>query len=89
MGDDPGTISGWSAFFPLYRYDRQRVYGDGVLVEEEIAEGFLIHWSLIWGLMAYFVLVVRWDPEGKRARRILRGKRWRDEEGNRGRPSPA
>lgn len=64
---------------PFYRYDRQRVYGDGVLVEEEISEGFLIPWSLLWGLVAYVVLVVRWDPESKRARRILHGRKWRRE----------
>lgn len=64
---------------PFYRYDRQRIYGDGALVEEKVVEGFLIPWSLLWGLLAYFVLVVRWDPESKKARRILHGRRWRDE----------
>jgi hypothetical protein len=65
---------------PFYRYERERVYGDGVLVEEDIAEGFLIPWALLWALLAYVVLVVRWNPESRMARRILRGRKWRREE---------
>ncbi len=67
---------------PFYRYERRRVYGDGALVGEEVVEGFLIPWSLLWGLLAYFVLVVRWDPASKMARRILRGRKWQEGEEN-------
>jgi hypothetical protein len=65
---------------PFYRYERQRVFGDGTLVEEEVTEGFLIPWSLLSALVAYFVLVVRWNPDSKMARRILRGRKWRRDE---------
>jgi hypothetical protein len=63
---------------PFYRYERERTYGDGELASEEILEGFLIPWPLLSGLIAYLLLVLRWNPENRWALRILRGRRWRD-----------
>ena len=53
---------------------------DGALGEVGGTEGFLIPWSLLSALVAYLVLVVRWNPDSKMARRILRGRKWRREE---------
>jgi hypothetical protein len=66
--------------FPFYRFDRQRTYGDGELVSEEIQEGFVIPGPLLSALMAYLILVVRWDSSSRFARRILQGRKWKDEE---------
>jgi hypothetical protein len=68
--------------FPFYRFDRERVYGDGELVNEEIQEGFVIPGPLLSALLAYLVLVVRWNSSSRLARRILKGRRWEEEEWN-------
>jgi hypothetical protein len=67
---------------PFYRFERERSYRDGVLLEESELEGFLIPWQLLSALFAYFVLVLRWNPENRWALRILQGRRWK-------RPDPA
>lgn len=64
---------------PFYRYERQRIYLNDVLASEEVVEGVLIPWALLWSLLAYWVLVVRWNPERGLARRILWGRRWKKE----------
>ena len=66
--------------FPFYRFDRTRVYGDGNLVNEQIQEGFVIPGPLLSALLAYLVLVVRWDSSSRLARRILKGRKWEEEE---------
>jgi len=63
---------------PFYRYERESTYGDGELGEQLVVEGFLIPWPLFSGLLAYLLLVLRWNPENKWALRILRGRRWRE-----------
>jgi hypothetical protein len=70
--------TGMTLPLPFYRYERERTYGDGELASEEILEGFLIPWPLLSGLIAYLLLVLRWNPENRWALRILRGRRWRD-----------
>ena len=65
---------------PFYSYDREKVYGDGELVRDHLVEGFVLPWPLISALVAYLVLVVRWKPENRWARRILQGRNWRAEE---------
>ena len=65
---------------PFYRYERERIYGDGELVSDILLEGFVLPWPLISALVAYFFLVLRWKPENRWARRILQGRRWRQEE---------
>ncbi|MDH3732766.1 MAG: hypothetical protein OEU54_04495 [Gemmatimonadota bacterium] len=62
---------------PFYRYERQRVYADGELAVDNTLEGFLVPWSLLSALLAYLVLVVRWNPENRLALRILQGRRRR------------
>ncbi|MGD2124310.1 MAG: hypothetical protein PVJ76_21450 [Gemmatimonadota bacterium] len=65
---------------PFYRFDRERVYEDGELVREEIQEGFVIPGPLLSALLAYLILVVRWDSSSRLARRILKGRKWEEEE---------
>lgn len=67
-----------TAPFAFYRYDRERIYADGELASETVFEGFLIPWAMLSALIAYVVLVVRWNPENRWALRILQGRRrWR------------
>jgi hypothetical protein len=60
---------------PFYRYERERLERDGVLVEEHVLEGVVLPWSFITALLGYYLLVVRWNPESRWARRILEGKK--------------
>lgn len=77
----------FSAPFPFYRYERQRVYADGELAVENVTEGFLIPWPLLSAFLAYLALVMRWNPENRLAIRILKGpKRRRDRDGGRKAP---
>jgi hypothetical protein len=62
---------------PFYRYERERTYGDGVLIEEQVVEGLLIPWPLLYALFAFWILVVRWNPENRWAIRILQGRKGR------------
>jgi hypothetical protein len=66
--------------FPFYRYEREREYGGEELVSEEIQEAFVLPKPLLAALLAYLVLVVRWDSSTRLARRILKGRRWEEEE---------
>lgn len=66
---------------PFYRYERTRRISEGIVVEEHVLEGLVLPWSFLWALLAYYVLVVRWNPESRWARRVLEGrKRSREEE---------
>lgn len=59
---------------PFYRYDRERVYADGELARELVGRSILIPRALLTTLLAYLLLVVRWNPENRWALRILHGK---------------
>lgn len=61
---------------PFYLYTRQLVTGDGNILEETVAEGIPLPWGMMTAVLAYFVLVVGWNPENRWALRILGGKRW-------------
>ena len=67
---------------PFYRYERERIFGDGELVGDQLLEGFVLPWPLISALVAYLFLVLRWKPENRWARRILQGRKWREEAGS-------
>ena len=73
------TNVGLTLPLPFYRYERETVYGDDVLISEYTMEGVTIPWSLISALIAYWVLVLRWNAASRWARRILQGRRWRAE----------
>jgi hypothetical protein len=64
---------------PFYHYQRDRIYADDVLVSEHLSQGFQIPGSLLSALLAYLLLVVRWNPENRWALRILHGRRHRPE----------
>lgn len=76
----PTRIVSTTLPLPFYRYEREKAFEDGELVRDHIVEGFVLPWPLISALVAYFVLVVRWDPDRPLARRILQGRKWRMEE---------
>ena len=61
----------------FYSYARERTYGDGALLAERVTEGLVIPRAVLSALLLYLILVVRWNPEGRWARRILYGRRWR------------
>ena len=60
---------------PFYHYERTARSVDGTVVEEHVAEGAALPWSFLWGLLAYYVLVVRWNPDSRWTKRILEGRR--------------
>ena len=64
---------------PFYRFERERIFGAGELLSEQVLEGFVIPGPLISALLAYLILVVRWDSSNRFARRILQGRKWRKE----------
>jgi hypothetical protein len=61
--------------FPFYRYEHTRVWAGEELAKEDTLEGFLIPWALLSTIVAYVVLVLRWNPENRWAIRILQGKK--------------
>jgi len=75
-GDPPTRTVYVTVPLPFYRYDRQRTYVEGRLAAESITRGVLIPWTLLSALLAYLVLVVRWNRENRWAKRILHGRRW-------------
>ena len=60
---------------PFYRYERFRSFRGGHMVEETVAEGVEVPVPFLTALIAYLVLVVRWNPENRWALRILHGRR--------------
>jgi hypothetical protein len=77
-----GMQVGSSLFVPLpfYHFDRRRTHVEGHLVEEEVSEAVVIPWSFLGALVAYVVLVLRWNPESRWALRILKGRKWKKHE---------
>jgi len=69
--------TGLSLPFPFYRYERVRRYADGGLAAEDVTQSVLIPWSLLSALLAYVILVIRWNPANKWALRILQGRKRR------------
>jgi len=74
---DPGSNTTRSLTIPLpfYRYERSSRFVGGALAEQHVLEGLVLPWSFVWALLAYYVLVVRWNPDSRLARRILEGRR--------------
>lgn len=64
---------------PFYQYHRARYSVAGEVLAEEGWEGFGLPWPLLSALFAYWVLVLHWNPGNRFARRILQGRRWRNE----------
>lgn len=77
---EPGPVNTYSITIPLpfYRYERSSRSQGGALIEEHVLEGLVVPWSFLWALLAYFVLVVRWNPESRLARRLLEGRKRRE-----------
>lgn len=68
------TETATSLPLPFYHYERTARSVNGTVVEEHIMEGVALPWSLLWGLLAYYVLVVRWNPSSRWTKRILEGR---------------
>jgi len=60
---------------PFYRYEREDVTLGGVPVSSHELRGFVLPTHLLWTLLAYVFLVVRFNPDGRWTRRILHGRR--------------
>lgn len=69
------TIHALKIPLPFYRYERTSRSVNGTMVEEHSVEGLVLPWSFVWALLAYYVLVVRWNPDSRWARRILEGRK--------------
>ena len=74
---EPGPVTAYSVSVPLpfYRYERSSRSQGGEVIEDHVLEGLVLPWSFLSALLAYFVLVVRWNPENRLARRLLEGRR--------------
>ena len=59
----------------FYRYQRTAVTRAGTLLREEVREGVMLPWQFLSALLAYVLLVVRWNPTNRWAMRILHGRR--------------
>lgn len=73
-GDATRTTSR-SVPLPFYRYEREDVSLGGVPVSSREMRGFVLPTPLLWALLAYLFLVVRFNPDGRWTRRILHGRR--------------
>ncbi len=83
--DAPPNATYYSVNIPLpfYRYERTARSVNGTVVEEHILEGVVLPWSFLWALVAYYVLVVRWNPDSRWARGILEGRKaWKRSAGS-------
>jgi hypothetical protein len=60
---------------PFYHYKSTARRVSGTVVEEHIEEGVALPWSFLWALLAYYVLVVRWNPDSRWAKRVLEGRK--------------
>jgi len=69
------TRSSLSLPLPFYHYEREREVVNGAVATEHVSEGVVLPWSFMWALLAYYVLVVRWNPESRWARRVLEGRK--------------
>lgn len=59
---------------PFYHYSHTTRSVDGTLTEEHTTEGVALPWALLWALLAYYALVLRWNPDSRWAKRILAGR---------------
>ncbi|HSG09608.1 MAG TPA: hypothetical protein VLA36_14700 [Longimicrobiales bacterium] len=60
---------------PFYRYEREDVSLGGVAVASREMTGFVLPTPLLWALLAYLFLVVRFNPDSRWTRRILHGRK--------------
>jgi len=60
---------------PFYRYERENVTVGGVPVSSQELRGFVVPTPLLWAFLAYFFLVVRFNPDSRWTRRILHGRK--------------
>ena len=67
--------TGFLVPLPFYRYERDKQYIGGVLVFDQRTTSLLIPWPLLVAFLAYFLLVLRWDPESRWVRRFLLGRK--------------
>jgi hypothetical protein len=72
---DSRTSRSLSLPLPFYRLERERRIVNGEVAEEHVSEGVVLPWPFLWALLAYYVLVIRWNPNSRWARRILEGRR--------------
>jgi len=66
---------------PFYRYEKEEVSRGGMTLTTHELRGFVLPGELLWTLLAYLFLVVRFNPDGRWTRRLLHGRK--------GRPEPA
>jgi hypothetical protein len=72
---DSRTTRSLTLPLPFYRYESERRLVNGAVAEEHVLEGVVLPWPFLWALLSYYVLVVRWNPNSRWARRILEGRR--------------
>jgi len=60
---------------PFYRYEREDVTRGGLPISSHEMRGFVLPTPLLWTLLAYVFLVIRFNPDGRWTRRILHGRK--------------
>ena len=74
-GDDGIRTTSMQVPLPFYRYEREDVTRAGLPVSSHELRGFVLPTPLLWTLLAYVFLVVRFNPDGRWTRRILHGRK--------------
>lgn len=64
---------------PFYRYEKNETSVEGVVLTSHELRGFVLPTPLLWTLLAYLFLVIRFNPDSRWTRRFLHGTR-RDRE---------
>ena len=67
--------TGFLVPLPFYRYERETEHRGGVLVLDQRTTSLLIPWPLLVAFLAYFLLVLRWNPDSRWVRRFLLGRK--------------
>lgn len=62
---------------PFYRYEKVETSRGGVVMTTHELRGFVVPFELIWTLLAYLFLVVRFNPDSWWTRRFLHGRKRR------------
>jgi hypothetical protein len=67
---------------PFYRYEKEEISRGGITLNTHELRGFVLPSELLWVLLAYVFLVIRFNPDSWWTRRFLHGRkrRWAREE---------
>lgn len=71
----PSRSTSVSVPLPFYRYERNETSVGGVMLTSHELRGFVLPTPLLWTLLAYVFLVIRFNPDSAWTRRFLHGRK--------------